>query len=98
MEMVGKVLLGIVMLFAAALVSAYTLSSLWLLFIVPLGVIPIGIAHAYGISLLVSMFKINPYKKSKEPMTFELFTTGVFVVVFISLVALGLGHFAALFM
>lgn len=98
METVGKILLGAVMLFVAVLVSAYVLSSLWLLFIVPLGLPAISVAHAYGISLLISLFRFNPFKKNQEQMTFESFSVAILLTLFISLMALGMGNFAALFM
>lgn len=98
MEMVGKILLGAVMLFVAVLVSAYVLSNLWLLFIVPLGLPAISVAHAYGINLLISLFRLNAFKRNEKQLTFEDFAAAVFLSIFISLMALGMGNFAALFM
>lgn len=98
METTGKVLVGAIMLLVTILMTAYTFATLWGLFIVPLGLQAISVAHAYGISLIVGLFKINPYKRNKEPPTWEDFVAAVFVVIFICLMALGLGHFAAMFM
>ena len=39
-----------------ALFGAFTISTLWAWFVVPLGVKSIGMAHAYGLSVIVSVF------------------------------------------
>lgn len=49
---IGAVLLGVLVVVCLALFSAFTISTLWAWFIVPLGVTKIGFAHAYGISLI----------------------------------------------
>ena len=48
--------LVIVSMVCLALFSAFTISTLWAWFVVPLGVMKIGFAHAYGLGLLVSVF------------------------------------------
>lgn len=39
-----------------ALFGAFTISTLWAWFVVPLGVKSIGMAHAYGLGTVVSVF------------------------------------------
>ncbi|MOA13274.1 hypothetical protein D3C78_1333200 [compost metagenome] len=48
-------LLSVVVIGALTVFSAFTLSTLWAWFIVPLGVSSIGLAHAYGVSLIASV-------------------------------------------
>lgn len=45
----------IVVLALAALISAFTLQTMWTWFIVPLGVMSIGYAHAWGVGLLLHL-------------------------------------------
>jgi hypothetical protein len=52
---VGGLLFFVLVAFALAVFTGFTVSVLWGWFIVPLGVAQIGFAHAYGISLLGSV-------------------------------------------
>lgn len=52
---VGGLLLFVLVAFALAMFTGFTVSVLWGWFIVPLGMAQIGFAHAYGISLLGSV-------------------------------------------
>lgn len=45
----------VVLCFTLILFSAFTVSTLWGWFLVPLGVQSIGLAHAYGVTLLFSI-------------------------------------------
>lgn len=60
MDKVGVALvagLGMVaVMIVLALFGAFTISTLWAWFVVPLGVKSIGMAHAYGLSVIVSVF------------------------------------------
>lgn len=56
LAIVGGVSLVAVMV-VLALFGAFTISTLWGWFIVPLGVKSIGLAHAYGIGVLVTIFQ-----------------------------------------
>lgn len=60
MDKVGVALvagLGMVaVMIVLALFGAFTISTLWAWFVVPLGVKSIGMAHAYGLSMIVSVF------------------------------------------
>src|SRR3990167_1245543 len=56
LAIVGGVSLVAVMV-ELALFGAFTISTLWGWFIVPLGVKSIGLAHAYGIGVLVTIFQ-----------------------------------------
>ena len=50
----GLALVGVMILLA--LFEAFTISTLWLWFVVPFGVQSISLAHAYGLSVLASVF------------------------------------------
>ena len=50
----GLALVGVMILLA--LFGAFTISTLWLWFITPFGVQSISLAHAYGLSVLASVF------------------------------------------
>ena len=60
MDKVGVVLVAgigmVAVLVILALFGAFTISTLWAWFVVPLGVKSIGMAHAYGLSVIVSVF------------------------------------------
>lgn len=75
---------------AGIALTGLAISLLWQWFLVPLGVIPIGIAHAFGLSLIVMFFKLRGHKdfvkevlvqKSKSRQWFECFATPVFAIV-----------------
>lgn len=50
----GLALVGVMILLA--LFGAFTISTLWGWFVVPFGVQTISLAHAYGLSVLASVF------------------------------------------
>ena len=50
----GLALVGVMILLA--LFGAFTISTLWSWFVVPFGVQTISLAHAYGLSVLASVF------------------------------------------
>lgn len=50
----GLALVGVMILLA--LFGAFTISTLWSWFVVPFGVQAISLAHAYGLSVLASVF------------------------------------------
>lgn len=52
----GLGFLGFVGILASVAISAFTIQTMWLWFIVPLGLQAIGMAHAYGLSLMCSVF------------------------------------------
>ena len=60
MDKVGVALVAslglVVVMVVLALFGAFTISTLWAWFVVPLGVKSIGLAHAYGLSVIVSVF------------------------------------------
>lgn len=66
MEALGKVVLFLLVSFVTVLITAFTVSTMWGWFIVPLGVKAIGFAHAYGLSLLVTFFTIRPSTNQDE--------------------------------
>ena len=98
MGILAKGVLGAVLLFVAILCSSFALSGLWALFVVPLGLPAIGMAHAYGLSLLISMFRLKPKKDGEHGLTYQGFVENVLLICVISFVALGFGHLAAIFM
>lgn len=90
---------GAVLLFVVAILSlSFALSGLWALFVVPLGLPAIGMAHAYGLSLLISMFRLNPKKDGEHGLTYQGFVEKIILICIISFIALGFGHLAAIFM
>lgn len=66
----GEIAMGCLVLILLIPVSAafkgFVLSRLWGYFVVPLGVPEIGIAHAFGLALVVSMFTPTPSGKDKD--------------------------------
>lgn len=60
MDKVGVALVAgigmVAVMVVLALFGAFTISTLWAWFVVPLGVKSIGMAHAYGLSVIVSVF------------------------------------------
>ena len=60
MDKVGVALVAgiglVAVMIVLALFGAFTISTLWAWFVVPLGVKSIGMAHAYGLSVIVSVF------------------------------------------
>lgn len=56
MEVFGKAVGWTVLVLLSILLTAFTVSTLWGWFVVPLGVKSIGLAHAYGLSLVVTCF------------------------------------------
>src|SRR5271156_2972201 len=46
--------------------NAFVLHKMWAWFIVPLGVAPIGLAHAWGIAILMGMFTMSLKTGSKD--------------------------------
>lgn len=86
--------LGVVVLIALlTLFSAFTVSTLWGWFIVPLGVKGLGLAHAYGVSLMASVLMstrgVNNGGKTKE-----IAATGIML----NIIALLFGYIAVSFM
>lgn len=51
---------------ALAVLRGWVLSYLWFWFLVPLGVPSIGVAHAMGLSLLVSLFTAGASSKDAD--------------------------------
>ena len=84
---------GVVMLVIGVL-NAFVVSSLWGWFVVPLGMPSIGIAHAWGLGILVGMFQFPPQKLDDD----EAWWRPIVQAVTRSLVALGVGLVVASFM
>lgn len=62
LQAVGFVVVAILTVLAAA----FTLSTLWGWFIVPLGAPAIGLAHAAGISVMLTYLKMRQVKQKDE--------------------------------
>lgn len=59
--------IGIVaLLILSIILTAYTVSTLWLWFIVPLGAPTIGMAHAYGAALLLQYLTVRVSDKEED--------------------------------
>ena len=88
----GVVVLAIVSMVCLALFSAFTISTLWAWFVVPLGVMKIGFAQAYGLGLLVSVFM------GVRGLSADGTSTSVWVGILLNILALILGGIAVQFM
>jgi len=62
----GTALFGLAMVPVIMLADAYVMRALWTWFVVPLGVPAIGMAHAYGINVLVSILTPKSYRKRDD--------------------------------
>lgn len=99
-----KFLGGVVLFTISATLSAYTLMMLWTWFLVPLGVVSIGMIHAYGLSILIKyatmqgsdMLVISGNKK--EDGAYVSNSELALLNIVLSIVLLGLGFTASLFM
>ena len=67
---------------------AFVLTKLWGYFLVPLGLVEIGIWHAWGISLLVTLFTYSSPSNSEEKKNF---VSALLNPVLLSLIAWGIG-------
>jgi hypothetical protein len=90
-------LMLVLLLPIATIVDGWALSTLWGWFIVPLGVPAIGIAHAFGISCTVSLFRsrFSTRKKEQEREIDEWFWEWLGTWIFKVAIVLALGWFAA---
>lgn len=86
----GLALVGVMILLA--LFGAFTISTLWSWFVVPFGVQAISLAHAYGLSVLASVFMST--RGLVEQKTAVTLTQGVMLNIF----ALLFGFIAVQFM
>lgn len=59
MEAFYKIIVILVLTVLSVLAGAWALSTLWAWFIVPIGFPAIGWAHAYGIMMLLNLFKLK---------------------------------------
>lgn len=59
MEKFGKFVVNTLLVSTNLALTMFTLSYLWLWFVVPLGVPAIGWAHAFGLSLIVVFFQVR---------------------------------------
>ncbi len=82
---------GLASILILAILSAFTISTLWGWFIVPFGLPSIGIAHAYGVALLAKLLTcdINTMRDKSEGIADSLIKGLV-----LNLVGLGLGYIA----
>ena len=87
----GLALVGVMILLA--LFGAFTISTLWGWFVVPFGVQTISLAHAYGLSVLASVF-VSTRGLSNNTKAADTLLTGVMLNVF----ALLFGFIAVQFM
>jgi len=99
MEKFLNVSLHVLMVIINTTLMMFTLSSFWGWFVVPLGVHSIGMAHAFGLSLIVTYFQVRNPKFFKP----ELLIKRTFMQRFgynfgITLMGLLLGYIVSLFM
>lgn len=86
----GLALVGVMILLA--LFGAFTISTLWGWFITPFGVQAISLAHAYGLSVLASVFMST--RGLGGTKTADTLVTGVML----NVIALAFGGIAVQFM
>lgn len=94
----AKIILLVLMVPITALLNAWVLTLLWGWFLVPFGLPSIGVAHAYGLSVLVTFLNYNAkrsYLDSQEDMDWFVFLV---LSVVAPLLALLLGWVAQGFM
>lgn len=72
--------IGFLVSIPLGLYKGWVIHLLWRWFVVPLGVDPIGVAHAWGLSLLVGLMTVQrDSERAETPLE------GLFQVVFLSL-------------
>jgi hypothetical protein len=102
LEAVGKFFIGVVLFIVQTIALSWAIATLWSWFVVPLGVQVISYAHAYGVTLLVRVLTIKTGDlETKENSDAPFFVRAVgraALVVLLSLVAVGFGFIATLFM
>lgn len=64
-----KLLLILAVLPLMIVFDAWAITIMWGWFIVPLGVVAIGKAHAYGISVMLSLFRNSPARRGENDRT-----------------------------
>ena len=88
-------ILSMVLITPLAVLRGWVLSILWGWFLVPVGVRPIGIAHAIGVSILISMLT---HQHQSTKATTETMIKGVLIGLIGPLIALGMAAVAHWFM
>jgi hypothetical protein len=99
-------LLKVVLTVFASFSLAFAISSLWGLFLVPIGVGSIGIIHAYGLMLFVGLFTFPglfstiAYVSERASKEYRQLVGWISpcVVISIAWISVGLGHITAFFM
>jgi len=77
METLIAIMFMLIIIIPIGLYRGWVLTILWMWFIVPLGVPEIGIAHAWGISMIIGMLTATHiYKEDKNPV--KSFTNLIF--------------------
>jgi len=98
--MVGIMLFGTLgLVVALGVLRGWVLSYLWLWFLVPVGVPAIGVAHAMGMSLLISLFTSHAASRDAEMKegwdAFRYLTTKLLGYAATALTFLGFGYILA---
>jgi hypothetical protein len=99
-------LLKVVLTVFASFSLAFAISSLWGLFLVPIGVGSIGIIHAYGLMLFVGLFTFPGLfstiayvsERASEARRELVSWLSPCMIIFVAWLSVGLGHIAAFFM
>lgn len=84
----AKALVAILALPVVAVVNGWALSVLWGWYVTPLGVLPITKAHAYGLAILISVFKPSNPKRDQSA---EDFLTGILALLLTPALAVFIG-------
>lgn len=83
-EALAKFLAGVLLWPASIVAYAFVLAVLWGWFVVPFGVQDIGMAHAYGLAVLVTMVAKNLRRDSDrsiwEDIGLRLLACGIFLL------------------
>jgi len=65
--LIGLLIFGLlVMIPLSILMNAFVLHKLWAWFMVPLGIAPIGLAHAWGLAILIGLFTTSKVQKTES--------------------------------
>lgn len=98
MEKFGKIVTVIITMFGVGILNGYTLSKLWLWFIVPLfKVQELPIVYAVGINMLINFVFAKRDKKSEDKEFLTEFKKDIAFTITYNIIALIFGYAITLF-
>lgn len=95
---IGGILILVLLPFTM-LLRAFVMTQLWSWFVVPLGVMTIGLAHAYGLTIIIALFTmaLKSSLDDEKGMAYKVFKF-MFEGLGVPLMMWGLGALGTLFM